>query len=154
MVDTSGGTLLAAARAGATVVKPNRDELAETTGLADPVEGAHALLDAGARIAVVSLGADGLLVLDRDHRDRIVRARPPALRGNATGAGDAAVAAVLAELVADEPLDLARLARRATAWSASAVLMPFAGELSPDRDDLAARVEVTDDTDDTLESPR
>ena len=36
-----------------------------------------------------------------------------------------------------------RLARRATAWSASAVLMPLAGELAPDHAALADEVLVT-----------
>ena len=81
VVDTSGPGLMAAARAGATVLKPNRDELAAVTGVTDPVAGARALLDAGARLVVVSLGAEGLLVLTG-------RARPgasaPACRSRCT----------------------------------------------------------------------
>ena len=86
-----------------------------------------------------------------------IRARlPQPLHGNATGAGDAAVAAIAAALAehpelraADdaEPADstAARIAmaRRATAWSASAVLMPLAGALSPDHAALEAEVVVT-----------
>ena len=74
------------------------------------------------------------------------------LHGNATGAGDAAVAAIAAALAGGDDLasatdaaDRARsdLARRATAWSASAVLMPLAGELSPDHLALADEVVLT-----------
>lgn len=149
IVDTSGPGMLAAARAGASVLKPNRDELAEATGLADPLEGARALLEAGARIVVVSLGGDGLAVVTSRH---LVRARPPeVLRGNATGAGDAAVAAICSAyadgvLTHDTPPEaaaLAALARRAVAWSAAAVLMPLAGEIAPIHRDLETQVEVT-----------
>jgi 1-phosphofructokinase family hexose kinase len=151
VVDTSGLGILAAARAGADALKPNREELADATGLDDPVEGARSLLDLGARLVLVSLGADGLLVVGRGGAP--LRARlPRALHGNATGAGDAAVAAIAVALAAGDDLasttdaaDLARsdLARRATAWSASAVLMPLAGELSPDHAALADDVLLT-----------
>lgn len=62
-----------------------------------------------------------------------------AIAGNATGAGDAAVAAAAACLAdgADEP-DV--LLRRAVAWSAAAVLMPGAGEISPRHIELATLV--------------
>ena len=109
--------------------------------------------------------ADGLMVVSRADAAGGIRARlPRVLHGNATGAGDAAVAAIAVAL-ADEPereperehwLDAptragaearARLARRATAWSASAVLMPLAGSLSPDHRALEAEVVVTTDGD-------
>ncbi|WP_350349250.1 hexose kinase [Agromyces sp. G08B096] len=151
VADVPRDALLAAARAGASVVKPNRDELAEATGETDPLTGARRLLELGAGVVVASLGADGLLAIGRDGGIHARLGRR--LRGNATGAGDAAVAAIaltLAEtrlgqldaLDADalDVLDpdalaadaLARMAQRATAWSASAVLMPLAGDLHPD----------------------
>lgn len=160
VVDTSGPGLLAAARAGATVLKPNRDELEAVTGESDPVAGARVLLDAGAHLVVVSLGAEGMLVVDASGPAGGIRARlPKPLHGNATGAGDAAVAAIAAALaeypelhvpatvngsVAPDPT-AARIAmaRRATAWSASAVLMPLAGALSPDHAALEAEVIIT-----------
>lgn len=150
VVDTNGPALLAAARAGAHALKPNREELEAATGRTDPIEGARALLGLGARLVVVSLGADGLVVVTRTGAP--VHARlPRPLRGNATGAGDAAVAAIAVALAAgsDPGADTdaaarARLdlARRATAWSASAVLMPLAGELSPRHPELEAEVVV------------
>jgi 1-phosphofructokinase family hexose kinase len=150
VVDTSGAGLLAAARAGATALKPNAAELFEVTGQADALAGARDLLALGARLVVVTLGGDGLLLLDRAHPP--LRARlPRTLHGNPTGAGDAAVAAITAALAADPDLDgdteqsadaRTELARRATAWSASAVLMPLAGELSPDHPALEAEVTV------------
>ena len=150
VVDTSGAGLLAAARAGASALKPNHEELEAATGHADPLEGARRLLALGARLVVVSLGRDGLLVVDRAHPPLHARL-PRALHGNPTGAGDAAVAAITAALATGASLDAdtddaararAELARRATAWSASAVLMPHAGELSPDHAALEAEVAV------------
>ena len=151
VVDTSGAGLLAAARAGAHALKPNHKELEAATGHADPLMGARSLLALGARLVVVSLGRHGLVVLDRTHVP--LRAQlPRTLHGNATGAGDAAVAAITAALATGTSLDddtddaartRAELARRATAWSASAVLMPHAGELSPDHTALEAEVAVS-----------
>ncbi len=151
VVDTSGPGILAAARAGAYALKPNRDELAAATGHTDPLSGARALIALGARLVVVSLGADGLIVVPRSGVPVHARLLRP-LRGNATGAGDAAVAAIAAALAHGGELDAeadaaaarrADLARRATAWSASAVLMPLAGELSPRHADLEHEVLVS-----------
>ncbi|GAB2453655.1 1-phosphofructokinase family hexose kinase [Xylanimonas ulmi] len=150
VVDTCGPGLLAAARAGATLVKPNRDELAEAVGDAGPLAGAAALQALGARVVIVSLGPDGLVVVPP--RGPAVRARLAApLRGNPTGAGDAAVAGAVSLLV-DAPLRRALLggevaattavARRAAAWSAAAVLMPRAGELHPDHPRLERELMV------------
>ena len=151
VVDTSGPGLLAAARAGAHALKPNGDELRAATGNTDLVSAARSLLALGARLVVVTLGREGLLVVDRAHVP--LRARlPRALHGNATGAGDAVVAAIGVALGSGSNLDgdtddaartRADLARRATAWSASAVLVPHAGELSPDAAALEAEVVVS-----------
>ena len=151
VVDTSGAGLLAAARAGAYALKPNQQELEAATGHADPVVGARNLLALGARLVVVSLGGDGLLVIDRAHVPLHARL-PRALHGNATGAGDAAVAAIAAALATGASLDgdiddaagsRSELARRATAWTASADLIPHAGELSPEHAALEAEVAVS-----------
>ncbi len=126
IADTSGPALLAAAEAGATVLKPNAAELAEATGIADPLSGACALLNRGAGIVLLSQGADGMLAITADE---IVRARlAEPLAGNPTGAGDAGVAAC-AVLLSQGVTDPEALLRRATAWSAAAVLMPLAGEI-------------------------
>jgi 1-phosphofructokinase family hexose kinase len=142
VVDTSGPALLEAAIARATVLKPNRDELRDATGEADPVAGARALIVLGAEWVVVSLGAEGMLAVCAGDPVSVLHARLPApLSGNATGAGDAAVAATAAAL-ADGETDPERLLRVATAWSAAAVLMPLAGEISPRHPELAERVVV------------
>ena len=143
VADVNGSALLAAARAGANALKPNREELEAATGHTDPVTGARTLIELGARLVVVSLGADGLVVVDRD-RPPVHARLPRPLHGNATGAGDAAVAAIAVTLAgAAEAVDLDQLARRATAWSASAVLMPLAGELSPDHAALEDEVAIS-----------
>jgi 1-phosphofructokinase family hexose kinase len=157
VADLTGDALLAAAAAGADILKPNRDELAATIGTDDPEAGAAMLQDAGARLVLVSLGEDGLVAVRAPDAEstattrrsgRAVHARlPRPLRGNATGAGDAAVAAVAACL--DEGLDLSadldELVRRAAAWSAAAVLAPLAGALDPSHPELAAAVELRHD---------
>lgn len=139
IVDTGGEGLIAAARAGAHALKPNREELADATGFRDPLDGARSLIALGARLVLVSLGEEGLtIVTSQSSADDISARLPEPVQGNATGAGDAVVAA-LAQAWSEHPeLDHPEqadaritLARRATVWSASAVLMPLAGELSP-----------------------
>ncbi|GAT74629.1 1-phosphofructokinase family hexose kinase [Microbacterium hydrocarbonoxydans] len=139
IVDTSGPALLRAADAGASVLKPNAAELAEATGIADPVAGARSLIDRGVELVLLSLGADGMLAVTASE---VVHARLGSpLAGNPTGAGDAGVAAC-AVLLAEGVGDPATVLRRATAWSAAAVLMPFAGEISPTWPDLEAALVV------------
>lgn len=140
IADTSGPALLRAADAGATVLKPNAAELAEATGIIDPVEGARALLARGAELVLLSLGADGMLAVTASD---LVHARlDEPLAGNPTGAGDAGVAACAA-LYAEGIRDPEVILRRATAWSAAAVLMPLAGDISPRWSDLEQQLRVT-----------
>ncbi|WP_424937701.1 MULTISPECIES: 1-phosphofructokinase family hexose kinase [Bacteria] len=126
IADTSGPALLRAAEAGASVLKPNAAELAEATGIDRPVDGARELLRRGAGLVLLSLGSAGMLAVSAEG---IVGARlAEPLAGNPTGAGDAAVAAC-AVLRAEGEDDPETIIRRATAWSAAAVLMPLAGEV-------------------------
>jgi 1-phosphofructokinase family hexose kinase len=140
IVDTSGPALLRAADAGAAVLKPNAAELAEATGITDPVEGARALIARGAELVLLSLGADGMLAVTAS---ALVHARlDQPLAGNPTGAGDAGVAAC-AVLYAEGVRDPEQILRRATAWSAAAVLMPLAGDISPQWTELAQQLRVS-----------
>ncbi|HTN55537.1 MAG TPA: PfkB family carbohydrate kinase [Microbacterium sp.] len=188
VVDTSGPSLLRAADAGASVLKPNEHELRDATGLDDPVDGARELLRRGAELVLLSLGAEGMLALsgpslaapalgyetgadtpdvgrdagnrptsgvsapdvERAHRaSGILHARlATALAGNPTGAGDAAVAAC-AVLMDAGIRDPELILRRATAWSAAAVLMPLAGEIHPSWPDLERALTVTPHTAET-----
>lgn len=126
ILDTAHEPLLAGVAARPAVVKPNAAELAETTGLADPVAAARVLRDRGAGAVVASLGADGLIAVTA-HGAWRVRA-PESLRGNPTGAGDACVAALAATHDLGWP---ARLAE-AVATSAAAVPCPLAGDIDLD----------------------
>jgi fructose-1-phosphate kinase PfkB-like protein len=67
---------------------------------------------------------------------------PEALSGNPTGAGDAGVAAAAVAL-AEGITEPREILRRATAWSAAAVLMPAAGEISPRYQELQDQLIVT-----------
>ncbi|MGW6566703.1 1-phosphofructokinase family hexose kinase [Streptomyces sp. NPDC054975] len=140
LVDTSGPALLAALPAAPALVKPNADELADATGLSDPHAAAEALRTAGADAVVASLGPEGLLAVTPHGA---WRARPTErLRGNPTGAGDAAVAALAAGLAASDPWP-ARLAE-AVALSAATVAAPLAGSFDPAAHHrLRARADVT-----------
>lgn len=150
LVDTSGPALPAAARAGATVLKPNAAEAMDVTGADTPLEAAAALAHLGARTVVCSLGPDGMLALERSPADssgdpsssapalRAWRARlPEPFSGNPTGAGDSVVA-VLAQRLLAEAADLPSALARAVAVSASAVTRPVAGEVDLE---LAAQLE-------------
>ena len=143
IVDTSGPGILAAARAGADLLKPNHHELMEAMGETDLLAAAGKLVVLGARMVLVSAGGEGMLAFDAGHPGRYWSARLPApLSGNPTGAGDAAVAAAAAAL-ASGITDPEEILRRATAVSAAAVLMPRAGEVSPRYQELAEELIVT-----------
>lgn len=125
VADLSGPALLAAATAGATVCKPNRDELAEATGLADERDGALALLDRGAGLVVVSRGHEGIAA--HMPEQTVTVPAVPGVTGNPTGAGDAATAGLVLALGAGAALQTAL--RTAAAFGAAAVLRPVAGEV-------------------------
>jgi 1-phosphofructokinase family hexose kinase len=135
VVDASGPALLAAARHGADLVKPNRQELMDATGAASPAEGAGMLLDQGCRAVVVSAGPDGLQLFLKSRPGRVYIARPSRqLAGNPTGAGDATVASFAMALndithVDDADEAIMAVLPRAVAMSAAAVLAPVAGEV-------------------------
>lgn len=142
IVDTSGAGLLAAADAGATIVKPNAQELAAATGDDDPLRAARGLLERGAGMVLLSLGERGMLAIGGDSPGSLWRARlEEPLVGNAAGAGDAGVAAAAACLARGETDPLTVL-RAAGAWSAAAVLMPLAGDIHPSWAALESRLVI------------
>lgn len=139
LIDTSGPLLLAAADAGAWIVKANAAEVREATGLDDLDEAARRLSRHGS-LVVVSLGADGALAHEpggSTHR----RPAVPGVSGNPTGAGDAATAGLLVALTEG------RTVETALAWAsvtgAAAVAHPLAGAVDPAVVlSLAARVDL------------
>src|SRR3954469_8516414 len=116
VLDAAGAARRHGLAARPDVVKPNAQELARAGD-------AGALRAAGAAAVVASHGADGLVAITGEGG---WRARPPErVQGNPTGAGDAAVAALTAGIVAGSSWP-ERL-RDAVALSAAAVHAPVAG---------------------------
>jgi tagatose 6-phosphate kinase len=126
LVDAGGPALLAGARAGADILKPNESELLEATGATDVAGGIAALVQLGAHTVVVSRGAHGLVGVDAAGT-RFEVAAIPRVDGNPTGAGDAATAGVASGVL--EGLSMPETLRRAAALGAAAVLRPVAGEI-------------------------
>ncbi|MET7866576.1 1-phosphofructokinase [Micromonospora taraxaci] len=121
-VDTSGPALREAALAGATLLKPNRDELAEVVGtplkdLGDVVDAAQRLRAWGAGTVMASLGVDGAVLVDAEG---VRTGTCPVARPRSTvGAGDA----LLAGFLAAGAQGTAALAE-GLAWGAAAVSLP------------------------------
>ena len=132
IVDGEGEALREACVAGVDVARANRSEVLATTGGRDDAEGAETLLAWGARQVVVSAGPEGMRVVFASG-DTIAVRPGEVLRGNPTGAGDAATAAVAAGL--REGLSWPEILGDAVAWSGAAVRQPVAGEV--DRADVA-----------------
>jgi 1-phosphofructokinase family hexose kinase len=144
IIDTSGAGILAAAKAGADLLKPNNHELMEAVGETNLVAAARKLMDLGAKRVLVSVGEEGMLAFSAATPGSYLQAKLPApLAGNPTGAGDAAVSAAAVAL-AHGVEDPREILRRATSWSAAAVLMPGAGEISERHTELAEQLIITD----------
>ncbi|MFV2012365.1 MULTISPECIES: 1-phosphofructokinase [unclassified Micromonospora] len=121
-VDTSGPPLRAAAEAGADLVKPNREELAEAVGrpldgLGDVVDAAQQVRAWGAGTVLASLGAQGAVLVDADGMR--TGDSPVDQPRSTVGAGDALLAGFLAA-GASGPDALAE----GLAWGAAAVSLP------------------------------
>ena len=114
VLDADGDALRLGLDGRPLLVKPNAEELARVTRQADPV--------------VVSRGADGLLAVAPE--GGWTATPPERVAGNPTGAGDAAVAALAAGIVAGRSWP-ERLAD-AVALSAAAVAAPLAGSFDAD----------------------
>lgn len=146
IIDASGPAMLHAAEAGADLLKPNVEEVRDATGHDDPFAAAADLLDLGAARILLSDGARGMYDL-APAAPTLHAALTRTVSGNATGAGDAAVAAAAAALAAGSGRD--DLLRQATAWSAAAVTMPAAGELPDGVSEWAGAVRLTNREDPT-----
>jgi 1-phosphofructokinase len=121
-LDTSQEALREGVQAGPAIVKPNIDELRQISGrdlrdLAAVEMAARQLLAHGIELAVVSMGKQGALFVDRD---RSLVALPPAVQVQSTvGAGDAMVAGIIAGQAAGLSLD--EITRLATAFSVGTI---------------------------------
>lgn len=133
-VDSSGGPLAAAVRAGPDLVKPNLQELAavverELRTFGEVVAAAEEILTQGVGTVLVSLGADGAVLVDGAgavHADT-----PPLTAKSNVGAGDATLAGFLAAGGSG-----ASALRQAAAWGAAAVRLPGTSMPGPDDIDI------------------
>ncbi|MDQ3789741.1 MAG: 1-phosphofructokinase [Actinomycetota bacterium] len=143
VVDTSGPALTAALAAAPALIKPNREELAESVGfgiatLGDAVRAAEVLRDKGARTVLASLGADGAVLVDEQG---VRYGESPVDRGrSAVGAGDAMLAGYLAGGVTGRDALV-----EALSWGAAAVRLPGSRMPGPgdvDRDSVLVHASI------------
>ncbi len=104
---------------GGVVLTPNADEARVLAGEADVEAAARALAERTGAPVLVTLGADGALLLDGDRVDRLPAPRVDVV--DTTGAGDTVNGALAAELAAGRPLrEAVRFALTAAALSTRA----------------------------------
>jgi 1-phosphofructokinase len=150
-IDTSGPALAAALPGRPDLIKPNADELAVLTGRTLPTVGAvldaaHELLARGIGTVVVSLGADGALLVDGSGAWHATT--PPVTPRSNVGAGDSLVAGLLAA-GGSGPDALAS----GVAYGTAAVQLPGTSVPGPDDLDLAAVTVTEADPDRSLTEP-
>ncbi|RJO76615.1 1-phosphofructokinase [Nocardia panacis] len=130
--DVDGEALRRAARIPGVVLMPNTDELRRlTASMPDSpravVDSVRPLFAHGVRAVVATRGAEGMVLVTPEGA---WSARlPEPLAGNPTGAGDSAAAAVIATLSESKDPDWSVVLADAVATSASAVVVPVAGEI-------------------------
>ena len=149
-IDSSGPPLAASLRAHPDLIKPNADELAGLVGwpirtLGDVLSAVKTLRRKGARTVVISLGADGaVLVEDSTAWHATVQRIVPR---SSVGAGDSLVAGLLAE-GGEGPEAL----RRGVAYGTAAAQLPGTQLPGPDDLDLdAVRIQDVEPTRPLLE---
>lgn len=145
VIDGRGRWVTEVLRVTPALVKPNASEAASMTGIEDPTKAAHQLVGDGAWAALISRGADGLVLVTAEGRVIEARPRTPGA-GNATGAGDALTAAISAGLdgTPRAEVDWPAVLRVGVAWSAAAVRQTVAGVI--DRADVDALLDDVDIT--------
>jgi ribokinase len=118
----------------AVVLTPNADEARELAGEDDVEAAARALAARSGAPVLVTLGAEGALLVDGDAAERLPA--PPVDVVDTTGAGDAVNGALAAELAAGRPLrEAARFALTAASLSTRAA---GARKGMPGRDEVLA----------------
>ncbi len=134
LVDTYGPALSAVIAERPALVKVNAAEASEATGVAvaDPgsaAAAADALRDAGATTVIVTLGADGAVVVGPEGRSRLVA--PPLIGPYPVGSGDAFLGGLAVAVARGE--DAIGAARLGCAAGISNAQVPGAGQLDADR---------------------
>lgn len=143
-VDASGAALEAAVRAGVDVIKPNREELEvlvqrSLLTVGEIVDAAQSVRSQGVATVVVSLGADGALLVE-DSAVSFGRTTG-AVVANTVGAGDAFLAGFLSAGAAGQTG-----LREALAWGHAAVGSPTTA-FPPATEQNRSAVELTDQLD-------
>jgi 1-phosphofructokinase len=125
-IDTSGDALVASLAARPRLIKPNRAELAGVSGrplgsISDVIAAAKAVQDKGVELVLVSLGADGAVLVGPAGvlvgESRVDHPR------STVGAGDSFLAGFLSRFSADET-DVESALLEALAWGAAAASLP------------------------------
>jgi 1-phosphofructokinase family hexose kinase len=131
LIDASGPPLIDALRRGPALVKINLEEAAAARGeRGTPLEAVGWLVDEGADRAVVTLGADGAVALERVGAAGL-RVAPATERGRyPVGSGDAFMAGVSVSIIAQD--GFAEALRAGTAAGIANALRPGAGRLDAD----------------------
>jgi 5-dehydro-2-deoxygluconokinase len=125
--------------AGATVAVGNRRECQVAVGTAEPDEAVDALLARGVELAIVKLGAEGVLVATPAERTRVEPVPVDVVSG--LGAGDAFGGGLCHGLLTGaEPLDAVRFANAAGAIVASRLLC---ADAMPSGDEVYALLEAS-----------
>lgn len=125
VVDTEGKKLLSALKYGADLVKPNLDELQRTlnvkiTDKESMLRACDALIEAGAKRVLLSLGKKGAVITDGNKRYYCVSVN--VAMNSTAGAGDAMVAAATKALT--EGKELSEILRYGVAAGTAAVTLP------------------------------
>lgn len=125
-IDTSGTPINHVISAAPRLLKPNRSELAELTGMpvstiAEVVTAATAIAERGIELVLVSIGGDGAVLIAGDRvltgESRVTRVR------STVGAGDSFLAGFLSRFSNDES-DLDSALFTALAWGAASASLP------------------------------
>jgi 1-phosphofructokinase family hexose kinase len=128
VLDTSGEALHIGCQAGPFMVKPNREEAQQLTGVeiyrqASACAAAKKILRMGVSVVVISLGRQGAILVDGKV---CALANPPAVQEiNPIGAGDALVAGLVWGL--NQEMSLVEALRWAVASGAAAASLPGTG---------------------------
>lgn len=144
ILDTSGEYLEEGLKEGPTMIKPNQEELSALLGIKiqtreELIEAGKGLRDQGIAYVVISLGADGALMICEDG---IYHGKPPKLTAlNPVGCGDSMVGAFAAAFVRNKPPHEALAF--AVAVSAANAMNPGTGKFrKEDLDEILLGVQV------------
>jgi 1-phosphofructokinase len=133
VIDSSGDALESSLASKPRIIKPNRDELSELVGrelgsLAAVVEAAEEVRDYGVDFVLVSLGAEGAVLVGPDGmlmgESRVEKPR------STVGAGDSFLAGFLSRFTEDEG-DVEAALLEALTWGAAATRLPGSAVPTP-----------------------